>query len=72
VVLGAIFQPLTIMWIAIAFVVIVSAIAMAGRRKIAAHPYANMAPLSSFTRGIVTPEEAMNERRDYRSRRGAA
>ena len=72
VVLSAIFQPLTIMWIAIAFVVILSAIAMAGRRRITAHPYANMAPLSSFTRGIVTPEEAMNERREYRSRRGAA
>ena len=72
VVLGAIFQPLTIMWIAIAFVVIVSAIAMAGRRKIVAHPYANMAPLSTFTRGIVTPEEAMNERREYWARRGAA
>jgi parallel beta-helix repeat protein len=72
VVLGAIFQPLTIMWIAIALAIIVSAVAMVGRRRIVAHPYANMAPLSSFTRGVVTPEEAMNERREYRSRQGAA
>ena len=72
VVLGAIFQPLTIMWIAIALVVIVSTMAMVGRRRIMAHPYANMAPLSSFTRGVVTPEEAMNERREYRSQRGVA
>jgi parallel beta-helix repeat protein len=72
VVLSAIFQPLTIMWIAIALVIIISGIAMAGRRKSRSHPYANMAPLSSFTRGVVTPEEAMNERRDYWSRRGAA
>jgi parallel beta-helix repeat protein len=72
VILGAIFQPLTIMWIAIALVVILSTIAMIGRRRRVVHPYANMAPLSSFTRGIVTPEEAMNERRDHWSRRGAA
>ena len=72
VVLGAIFQPLTIMWIVIAFVILVSTIAMIGRRRIMAHPYANMAPLSSFTRGIVTPEEAMSQRRDYWSGRGAA
>jgi parallel beta-helix repeat protein len=72
VVLGAIFQPLTIMWIAIALVVLLSTIAMIGRRRIMTHPYANMAPLSSFTRGIVTPEEAMSERRGYWSGRGAA
>jgi parallel beta-helix repeat protein len=72
VVLGAIFQPLTIMWIAIALVIALSTVAMVGRRRIMAHPYANMAPLSSYTRGVVTPEEAMNARREYRSRRGAA
>ncbi len=72
VVLGAIFQPLTIMWIFIALVIIISAIAVAGRRKNKSHPYANMAPLSSFTRGVVTPEEALNERRDHWTERGAA
>jgi parallel beta-helix repeat protein len=72
VVLGAIFQPLTIMWLFLAIVIIISAIATVGRRKNRAHPYANMAPLSSFTRGIVTPEEAMNERRDRWTERGAA
>jgi parallel beta-helix repeat protein len=76
VVLGAIFQPLTIMWIVIALVIIISALAMIGRRKRAvAHPYANMAPLSTFTRGVVSPEDAMEEARSARSdwtRRGAA
>ncbi|HEX4401748.1 MAG TPA: right-handed parallel beta-helix repeat-containing protein [Galbitalea sp.] len=72
VVLGAIFQPLTIMWVAIALVIILSTVAMAGRRRIVAHPYANMAPLSSFTRGVVTPEEAMIARGDSWSRQGAA
>jgi parallel beta-helix repeat protein len=72
VVLGAIFQPLTIMWLAILLVIVISALATIGRRKKRAHPYANMAPLSSFTRGIVTPEEAMNELRDRRNQRGAA
>jgi parallel beta-helix repeat protein len=72
VVLGAIFQPLTIMWVAIAFIIILSTVAMAGRRRIVAHPYANMAPLSSFTRGVVTPEEAMIARGDSWSRQGAA
>jgi hypothetical protein len=71
-VLGAIFQPLTIMWVAIAFIIILSTVAMAGRRRIVAHPYANMAPLSSFTRGVVTPEEAMIARGDSWSRQGAA
>jgi parallel beta-helix repeat protein len=72
VVLGAIFQPLTIMWIVIALVIIVSTIATIRRRRIVAHPYANMAPLSSFTRGVVTPEEAMSARGGSWSRQGAA
>ena len=72
VVLRAIFQPLTIMWLALALLIIVSAIATVGRRRTRGHPYANMAPLSSFTRGIVTPEEAMNDRRDRWTERGAA
>jgi parallel beta-helix repeat protein len=77
VVLGAIFQPLTIMWIVIALVLIISALAMIGRhRRAVSHPYANMAPLSSFTRGIVSPEEALNAARNERmndwTRRGAA
>jgi parallel beta-helix repeat protein len=72
VVLGAIFQPLTIMWIFIALVIIFSAIATVGRRRARVHPYANMAPLSTFTRGIVTPEEAMSERENAWTRRGAA
>ncbi len=64
VVLGAIFQPLTIMWLVIALVLIISAMAM--RRTPPARDSATRTRTwlrsVSFTRGIVTPEEAMKSR----------
>jgi parallel beta-helix repeat protein len=52
VVLRSVFQPLTILWVLIAFVVLVSLL-FARRRKMILDPFASQAPLSSFTRGIV-------------------
>ena len=52
VVLRSIFQPLTIMWLCLGLVLLVTALTSVGRgRRGFVHPYANLAPLASFTRG---------------------
>jgi parallel beta-helix repeat protein len=55
----AIFQPLTILWLVLALIVIVTAISGAGRRNrgVIRHPYASHAPLSALTKGVVDPRE---------------
>ena len=56
-VINAIFQPLTIVWIALAVIVLGTALSPASRRSASIHhPYADQAPLSTFTRGIVSRE----------------
>ena len=59
VLLRSIFQPLTIMWVALGLIVLISAISGVGRRKrgVIVDPYANRAPLSNFTRGVVSVDE---------------
>ncbi|MEO5534408.1 MAG: right-handed parallel beta-helix repeat-containing protein [Pseudolysinimonas sp.] len=52
IVLARIFQPLTVMWLVIALLLIVTLV-MRRRRRVGVNPYADQAPLSSFTRGIV-------------------
>lgn len=55
------FQPLTIIWLSLALLLVVTALARGRRRAhVGVDPYANMAPLSSFSRGIVSP---LNENR---------
>jgi parallel beta-helix repeat protein len=58
---SSLFQPLTIVWLALGTLLLVTALAR-GRRSTQAivDPYANIAPLSSYTRGIVSP---LGERR---------
>ncbi len=56
--LRAIFQPLTVLWTVLLLVVLIAAIGGIRRRRRAGrreHPYAKLAPLSSFTRGAVDP-----------------
>ena len=56
--LRGIFQPLTVLWLILLLIVVVAAIGgvIRGRRGEAReHPYAKLAPLSSFTRGVVDP-----------------
>ena len=55
VVLHSILQPLTILWIVIALAVILSVL-FVRRRAVIRDPFANQAPLTSFTRGIVERE----------------
>jgi len=63
-VLNALFQPLTLVWIGLALLVLVTAITPAGRRATTIrHPYAERAPLSSFTRGVVSRESIEEARR---------
>jgi parallel beta-helix repeat protein len=58
VVLRSIFQPLTIMWLSLALILVVTAITSVGRnRRGFVHPYANLAPLSTFTRGEASRDE---------------
>ncbi len=57
VILRSIFQPLTVMWMTLGLLVLITAATSIGRRnREIRHPYANMAPLSSFTKGVVSPE----------------
>ncbi len=58
VILAGIFQPLTIVWICLGLIVLISALSGIGRKNIGfRHPYANQVPLARLTRGVVRPEE---------------
>jgi len=60
-VINAVFQPLTIIWILLAVLVLATALSPAARRSHEIrHPYAERAPLSNFTRGIVN-RDSMRE-----------
>lgn len=52
----SLFQPLTIVWLSLALLLVFTAVLRTRRRtNTIIDPYANVAPLSSFTRGIVSP-----------------
>ena len=53
-----IFQPLTILWICLGLIVVITAMLGSGKRNrgVIQHPYASHAPLSSLTKGVVTPD----------------
>jgi hypothetical protein len=60
-VVASVFQPLTIVWIALGIIVLATALTSAGaRRGVIRHPYADRVPLSSFTKGIVS-RDALRE-----------
>ena len=57
-VLRQIFQPLTVVWLLLALLVLVTALTSIRHRNAGVrHPYANRAPLTSLTRGVVDPSE---------------
>lgn len=61
VVLRQVFQPLTVMWLCLGLLVLFTAVSGVGRRRgVIRNPYASHAPLSSFTRGIVAPDEIIS------------
>jgi parallel beta-helix repeat protein len=54
--LRSIFQPLTVLWIVLGLVVLVTAIGGLGRKRTGIqHPYASHTPLTALSRGIVVP-----------------
>lgn len=58
VILAEIFQPLTVLWMILGLIVLISVLSGIGRKHSGfRHPYANQVPLSSLTRGVVRPEE---------------
>ena len=58
VVLRQVFQPLTVLWLSLGLLVLFTAVSGVGRRRgVIVNPYASHAPLTSFTRGIVAPDE---------------
>ena len=63
VILHSILQPLTILWIVIALAVILS-VMFVRRRSVIRDPFANQAPLTSFTRGIVERESVASQQSD--------
>ncbi|WP_312678492.1 right-handed parallel beta-helix repeat-containing protein, partial [Microbacterium sp.] len=59
VLLRSFFQPLTIMWLALGAILLLTAVTGVRRRGHGIRdPYANLAPLSSFTKGVIAREEA--------------
>lgn len=57
-VLRQIFQPLTVVWLLLALLVLVTALTSIRHRNAGVrHPYANRAPLTSLTRGVADPAE---------------
>jgi nitrous oxidase accessory protein NosD len=54
VVLRGIFQPLTVMWLLLGLLLVISAVSSIGRKHTGfTHPYENLAPLSSYSKGVV-------------------
>jgi len=61
VVLRGIFQPLTVMWLLLALLLIVTAFSGISRKNIAIrHPYAHLAPLSTYSKGVVQREALLD------------
>lgn len=57
VILRSIFQPLTVLWITLGLLVLITALTSIGRRKPGIRdPFADKAPLSQLTAGVVAPE----------------
>ncbi|MER7795878.1 right-handed parallel beta-helix repeat-containing protein [Microbacterium sp. NPDC096154] len=57
VVLRSIFQPLTVMWLSLGLLLLITALTSIGRRRAGIHhPYANRVPMSALTAGVVAPE----------------
>lgn len=64
-VLRQIFQPLTVVWLLLALLVLVTALTSIRHRNAGVrHPYANRAPLTSLTRGVVDPSEIFGQAQD--------
>lgn len=62
IILGRVFQPLTVLWLVIALILLVSL--AVGRRRRAApglDPFADQRPLSAYTRGVVDRDELRRE-----------
>ncbi|WP_166864948.1 right-handed parallel beta-helix repeat-containing protein [Salinibacterium sp. ZJ70] len=60
VILRGIFQPLTLVWIVLGLIVVVTAVTGLRRReprRALTHPYSSHAPLSSLTAGIADPRD---------------
>lgn len=58
VMIAEIFQPLTVLWMILGLIVLISALSGIGRKHEGfRHPYANLVPLSSLTKGVMRPEE---------------
>ena len=58
VILGQIFQPLTVLWMILGLIVLISALSGIGRKHSGfRNPYANQVPLSTLTKGVIQPEE---------------
>ena len=56
VVLRNIFQPLTVLWLSLALLVLITAITGFSRKRVGiVHPYANLAPLSTLSKGVIAP-----------------
>ncbi|MBC7517584.1 MAG: right-handed parallel beta-helix repeat-containing protein [Microbacteriaceae bacterium] len=67
VILGTIFQPLTIMWTLLGLLVLISAISSVRRRNIGiVDPYSELAPLSSLSKGVVTVSDLLRAESDAR------
>jgi nitrous oxidase accessory protein NosD len=58
VILLGVFQPLTILWIVLGLILLISAISGIGKKHRGfRHPYGDQVPLASLTKGVVTAEE---------------
>ncbi|WP_159602248.1 right-handed parallel beta-helix repeat-containing protein [Agromyces humi] len=54
-VLRSVFQPLTIVWVALGLLLLITALSGRRRRGIR-HPYADRLPLTALSRGVVSPD----------------
>jgi nitrous oxidase accessory protein NosD len=56
-IVDSVFQPLTLIWLSLGLLVLVTAVIPAGQRRTSIqHPYAERVPLTSYTRGVVSRE----------------
>jgi nitrous oxidase accessory protein NosD len=54
-IVDSVFQPLTLVWLTLGLIVLVTAVIPAGQRRTSIkHPYAERVPLTSYSRGVVS------------------
>jgi hypothetical protein len=59
---GSLFQPLTLVWVLLGMLLLVTAFTRTRRLRLIRSPYAERVPLTSLSRGIISLDDAGRQR----------